>query len=94
MRKFNLCANVCSYVDKRYIVMRILNIQSAVIYVFDITYPLTIKWNDLKKIDSNIEFRENKSGKEYLTISLPLRRVIDITDGKKLSRFINKYINY
>lgn len=94
MRKFSLCANVCSYVNKRYTVMRILSITTAVIYVFDVKYPLTIKWNALKEMDSEIEFHKNKNGKDYLTISLPLREVIDIINGNKLSKFINKYVNY
>ena len=94
MKRFSLCANVRSYIDKRYTVMRILSIQAATIYIFDIKYPLTIKWNDLKEIHSEIEFHKNKNGKEYLTISLPLREVIDIIDQGELSKFINKYINY
>lgn len=94
MKGFSLCANVRSYIDKRYTVMRILSIQTATIYVFDIKYPLTIKWNALKKIHSEIEFHKNKNGKEYLTISLPLREVLNVVDQGELSRFINKYINY
>ena len=74
--------------------MRILSIQTAIIYVFDVKYPLTIKWNDLKKIHSEITFCKNKNGKQYLTITLPLREVIDIVDCNKLSKFINKYIDY
>ena len=74
--------------------MRILSITTAVIYVFDVKYPLTIKWNALKEMDSEIEFHKNKNGKDYLTISLPLREVIDIINGNKLSKFINKYVNY
>lgn len=51
-------------------------------------------WNDLKEIHSEITFCKNKNGKQYLTITLPLREVIDIVDCNKLSRFVNKYINY
>lgn len=94
MKGFSLCANVRSYIDKRYTVMRILSIQTATIYVFDVKYPFTIKWNDLKKMHSEITFCKNKNGKQYLTITLPLREVIDIVDCNKLSRFVNKYINY
>lgn len=74
--------------------MRILSIQTAIIYVFDVKNPFTIKWNDLKKMHFEITFCKNKNGKNYLTITLPLREVIDITDGRKLSKFINNYINY
>lgn len=94
MKGFSLCANVRSYINKRYTVMRILSIQTATIYVFDIKYPLTIKWNALKKIHSEIMFCKNKNGKLYLTITLPLREIIDIVDCNKLNRFINKYIDY
>lgn len=74
--------------------MRILSIRTAIFYVFDVKYPFTIKWNDLKEMHSEITFCKNKNGKQYLTITLPLREVIDITDGRKLSKFINKYIDY
>lgn len=94
MKGFSLCANVRSYINKRYTVMRILSIQTATIYVFDIKYPLTIKWNTLKEMYSEIEFHKKKNGKDYLTITLPLREVINITDGCKLREFINKHIDY
>lgn len=94
LKVFNQCKSVRSYENKRYVVMRILSIQTAIIYVFDVKYPLTIKWNDLKKIHSEITFCKNKNGKQYLTITLPLREVIDIVDCNKLSKFINKYIDY
>lgn len=94
MRGFSLCANVRSYINKRYTVMRILSIQTAIIYVFDVKYPLTIKWNVLKEMYSEIEFHKKKNGKDYLTITLPLREVIDVVDNKGLSKFVNKYINY
>lgn len=94
LKAFNQCKSVRSYENKRYVVMRILSIRTATIYVFDVKYPFTIKWNDLKEIHSEITFCKNKNGKLYLTITLPLREVIDIVDCNKLSRFINKYINY
>ena len=50
--------------------MRILSIRTAIIYVFDVKYPFTIKWNDLKEMHSEITFCKNKNGKQYLTIKL------------------------
>lgn len=94
LKVFNQCKSVRSYMNKRYTVMRILSIRTAIIYVFDVKYPLTIKWNDLKKIHSEITFCKNRNGRNYLTITLPLREVINITDGCKLREFINKHINY
>ena len=94
LKTFNQCKSVRSYENKRYVVMHILSIRTAIIYIFDVKYPFTIKWNDLKEMHSEITFCKNKNGKNYLTITLPLREVIDITDGRKLSKFINKYIDY
>lgn len=94
LKVFNQCKSVRSYMNKRYTVMRILSIQTAIIYVFDVKYPLIIKWNDLKKIHSEITFCKNRNGRNYLTITLPLREVINITDGCKLREFINKHIDY
>lgn len=93
MNTYYLCPNLHSYINKKYIVMKILNIAWVKICIYTIKYPLTIQWGKLKNIGGMVEFK-NKSRKEWVEIFLPMREVIDLTTADKLNKFVAKYVNF
>ena len=93
MNGFCLCQNVRSYINKKYVVMKILSITTVKICVYAIKYPLTIQWGELKKIGAIVEFK-GKSKKEWIEILLPMKEVVDLTTADKLNKFIKNYINF
>lgn len=93
MDGFYLCRNARSYIDKKYIVMKLISICSAKICIYSIKYPLIIQWGKLKKIGAVIEFK-GKPKKEWVEILLPLKEVIDLTTADKLNKFVAKYVNF
>lgn len=93
MNRFNLCPNVSSYINKKYVVMKILNITTVKICIYSIKYPLTIQWGKLKKIGGIVEFK-GKSKKEWVEILLPMKEVVDLNTDDKLNKFITNCINF
>ena len=93
MNRFHLCPNVSSYINKKYVVMKILSITTVKISVYAIKYPLTIQWGKLKKIGGIVKFK-GKSKKEWVEILLPMKEAVDLTTANKLNKFITNYINF
>ena len=93
MNRFHLCPNVSSYINKKYVVMKILSIANVKIYVYTIKYPLTIQWGKLKKIGAIVEFK-GKPKKEWVEIILPMREALDLTTAYKLNKFVTNHIKF
>ena len=93
MNGFCLCQNVRSYINKKYVVMKILSITTVKICIYSIKYPLTIQWGKLKKIGGIVEFK-GKPKKEWVEILLPMKEAIDLNTADKLNKFITSYINF
>ena len=93
MNGLYLCPSVRSYINKKYIVMKILSICNVKICIYSIKYPLTIQWGKLKEIGGIVEFG-GAPKKEWVEIFLPLKEVIDLTTSDKLNKFVAKYVNY
>ena len=93
MNRFYLCPDVHSYINKKYIVMKILSITTVKICIYSIKYPLTIQWGKLKKIGGIVEFK-GKPKKEWVEILLPMKEAVDLNPADKLNKFITNYINF
>lgn len=84
---------VRSYVNKKYMTMKFVNMMTAIISIYDIKYPLSIQWSELKKIGAQIEFVK-KGNRENIHLMLPLREVVDAITCTKLHKFVSEFINY
>lgn len=93
MNGFYLCPDVRSYINKKYVVMKILSITTVKICIYTIKYPLTIQWGKLKKIGGIVEFK-GKPKKEWVEIIIPMQEALDLTTADKLNKFITNYINF
>ena len=93
MNGFYLCPDVRSYINKKYIVMKILSITTVKICIYSIKYPLIIQWQKLKKIGGIVEFK-GKPKKEWVEILLPMKEVVNLTTSDKLHKFIVNYVNF
>lgn len=95
MNGFCLCQNVRSYINKKYVVMKILSITTVKICIYSVKYPLTIQWGKLKKIGGIVEFKgKPKKGKEWVEILLPMKEVVNLTTSDKLHKFVINYVNF
>lgn len=93
MNGFYLCPDVRSYINKKYVVMKILSITTVKICIYSIKYPLTIQWGKLKKIGGIVEFK-GKPKKEWVEILLPMKEVVNLTTSDRLNKFVVNYINF
>ena len=93
MNGFCLCQNVRSYINKKYVVMKILSITTVKICIYSIKYPLTIQWGKLKKIGGIVDFK-GKPKKAWVEILLTMREALDLTTSDKLHKFIVNYVNF
>ena len=79
--------------NKHYATYELINLLLAKITVYNIKYPLIIKWNNLKHL--GVKFINFKKYKNTVLIIfyIPIRNA-EITNYTQLANFINNYIKY